>query len=438
MSSLTSPLSDVQSTPPVHDAGDLIITPDDAVVWDAVKNNQLEVLKELIHVKANIDAMNEGKTLLEEALSHPDLAVVRLLLDAKADTRSCFTRLIHFSNGDALKALIVSNADVNIVVGCRNYSPLHYAVLEGESAATVLMLLEARADLEIRNIFGDTALATAVVTCEPETVKLLIDANASIEAVNDKRETMLMMAARVRGFEMFKLMFDQNPNIDLEMRDSAGNSVLCHAADAGHVEVMSFLLSAKASIDVRNNEGQSPLWLAARSGVVDAVQVLVDTGASLAGTCDNNGNTLICAASQAKGKHEAMLRYLLSANASVHETNHFGQGPLFLEIERHSRVTGAIQCLIAAGAQVNKPDKDGNTPVMVAARMAHVDVLEELIKAKANVNALNNNKESPLLLATKYSIWPGLREEATQLLLDAKADVDMRVFYDKTVLSCVV
>ena len=140
MSSLTSPLSDVQSTPPVHDAGDLIITPDDAAVWDAVQNNQLEVLKELIHVKANIDAMNEGQTLLEEALSHPDLAVVRLLLDAKADTRSCFTRLIHFSNGDALKALIVSNADVNIVIDSRNYSPLHLAVRTRWSAATVPML----------------------------------------------------------------------------------------------------------------------------------------------------------------------------------------------------------------------------------------------------------------------------------------------------------
>ena len=50
---------------------------------------------------------------------------------------------------------------------------------------------------------------------------------------------------------------------------------------------------------------------------------------------------------------------------------------------------GHIECLkelIAAGADINKEDKDGDTALYSAANQGHIECLKELIAAGADIN----------------------------------------------------
>ena len=71
------------------------------------------------------------------------------------------------------------------------------------------------------------------------------------------------------------------------------------------------------------------------------------------------------------------------------------------------------------GAEVEARNKDGRTPLMVAARYPTIpEIVSLLLEKGAEVNARNNAGWTPLMRAARYSTIP----EIVTLLLDAGAD----------------
>jgi uncharacterized protein len=77
--------------------------------------------------------------------------------------------------------------------------------------------------------------------------------------------------------------------------------------------------------------------------------------------------------------------------------------------------------LIQKGARIDLKDNQGNTPLMVAARIGNVDAARLLIARGANLNAANSLGETPLIMAVQR------RDPAmTRLLLTQGADPSRR------------
>ena len=64
--------------------------------------------------------------------------------------------------------------------------------------------------------------------------------------------------------------------------------------------------------------------------------------------------------------------------------------------------TDVISSLIDAGANVNMPDLDGMTPLMIAAKNGHRFTVELLVRRGADVNFRNVKGETALDIANKY------------------------------------
>ena len=77
-----------------------------------------------------------------------------------------------------------------------------------------------------------------------------------------------------------------------------------------------------------------------------------------------------------------------------------------------------LKVLIEAGADVNRNDRDGNTPVMVAARDGRDECLQILIAAGASVNTVNTYGITALHLAALCGQF-----QCTDTLIKAGADV---------------
>ena len=78
-----------------------------------------------------------------------------------------------------------------------------------------------------------------------------------------------------------------------------------------------------------------------------------------------------------------------------------------------------VALLITAGADVNKADEEGETPLVVASRLGHTETVKLLIEKGADVNRADEDGSTPLLLAA----YPG-RTEIVKLLIAAGADVN--------------
>jgi ankyrin repeat protein len=82
-----------------------------------------------------------------------------------------------------------------------------------------------------------------------------------------------------------------------------------------------------------------------------------------------------------------------------------------------------IGFLMQKGARVDLKDRDGNTPLMVAARIGFVDAARLLIAKGAQVNAANSLGETPLIMAAQKRDLAMVRLLLTQGADPAKRDV---------------
>jgi ankyrin repeat protein len=87
--------------------------------------------------------------------------------------------------------------------------------------------------------------------------------------------------------------------------------------------------------------------------------------------------------------------------------------------------------LITAGAGVNEPDSDGDTPLMLAAAQGHTDIVAALLRKGADAHAHNDDGETALHQAAH-----GGHLGAVEALLAAGAHVDARDNGGSTPLMC--
>lgn len=212
-------------------------------------------------------------------------------------------------------------------------------------------------------------------------------------------------------------------------------------AASGHLEALQILIDAAAS---QNDQSDKDLALAgtARSGNVEAAHALIAYGANpnadltqLTVTESDGGMTM-----QGKGAgseliyaadsgNPEMVREILRYRPKLEARDRWGRTAMFAAGEyRYGDKDGAraecVRLLAQAGANVNARDNNGNTPLH---ETFLIDVQEELLKLGADVNARNDDGETPIFTA--------VNEDAIPLFIEHGADLTIRNNKGETVLE---
>ena len=202
------------------------------------------------------------------------------------------------------------NADK--VLSIWNSKQLWKASLLGDGKS-VRSLLERKADVNYKNINGDTPLHLALKNdvkmnkkARRKTVQLLLNSdNIDIFAVNNKGSTILMDAAE-KGYEdIVKLLLEkiQEKTRDnkqefvriLNERDQEGNTAVMLAVQGNHANILEILAENGADVSITNNKLSSPLMYAAQDGDLKSAEILIKYGANV-NYRDNDGWTAYFAA----------------------------------------------------------------------------------------------------------------------------------------------
>lgn len=114
---------------------------------------------------------------------------------------------------------------------------------------------------------------------------------------------------------------------------------------------------------------------------------------------DASGATALIAA--AMGGHADVVNALLAGGADVNKAERRGLTPLRWACMAHGVRSGVVAALLAAGADVNTADAMGVTPLWESARSGHVDEVKALVAAGADVGKATNGTiaTTPLLAA---------------------------------------
>jgi ankyrin repeat protein len=252
---------------------------------------------------------------------------------------------------DAALARVADHADVR-AADATGTTALHWAVYN-DDAALVRALIAAGADVTAPNAYGSTPMAEAAVTGDVEVLELLLDAGADVDSPNAEGQTALMVLARTEN-----------------------------------VAAAELLLARGADVNARESwKDQTALMWAAARGRPDMVRLLAAHGA------DVDARSAI---------HEWPRQTTVFPRAKY--LPHGGFTPLLFAARE-----GCVACaeeLVLAGADIDLPDPDEVTPLLMALLNAHFDAARYLVEAGANVNKWDWWGRTPLYAAVDYETLP--------------------------------
>lgn len=210
-------------------------------------------------------------------------------------------------NIEMTRLLIEAGAEVNVKDDA-GYTPLLMAIEKGHGEI-VKTLLQKGADIyQKRDEWGP--LMYGVKTGNLEIIKLLLEQGADIEQRAEiDGVTPLIIAAREENMEVIEFLLEAGA--DIENGGLYGNTPLIEAADSGKITLIRYLVEQGAKINTRNELGRTALMEAASKGKLYSVKILLKLGAKI-GLRDNNGRTALDLAS-AEG-HQEVVDYLKERN----------------------------------------------------------------------------------------------------------------------------
>jgi ankyrin repeat protein len=264
-----------------------------------------------------------------------------------------------------------------------------------------------------------TLLDAAEAGDQTMALRLMNEKGANVNTAGPDGTTAVMYAAANGNLELVRALIKAGANVKL--KNQLGTSAITEAAIIGSAPILEALIKAGADPNFRNLDGETPLMAAARSGHMDAAKVLLDAGADINAKETWGGQSAIMWAA-AQGQ-PTMVKFLASKDAKLNEHGKVNQwerkiiqeprpkdmnkgGFTALHYAAREGCAACVENLLKAGADPDSEDPDRETPLLLALENLHFDTAAVLIKSGADLDKWDLFGRSPVYMAADVSTLP--------------------------------
>jgi len=283
-------------------------------------------------------------------------------------------------------------------LGDKRRTPLMASCVAGNLGDVKALLENAGAgSINKQDTSGKTALLHTIMSERP----------ALNELTEGKPYRLLIVEALIRGRPGAVAQV-----ADVNLGDRENYTPLMAASLRGYTDIVRVLLTAGANVNLRDNENDSALTCASYGGNTDIIRLFLERGCDIE-SADNIGRTCLILASM-MGKTDNV-RFLLESGANIAAEDTSDRSTALCYAADHGHLD-TVQALVTAGANV---DAGNNSPLIYASGKGYTEIVQALLSAGANVEKISQRGESPLLLATRYN-----HLDTVRALLTAGTNVD--------------
>ena len=421
-------------------AADTISTAD--LLFEAIEKGDVDIVEALLAKGADPSARwrRDGFTTpLRLALERGQEEIAVRLIRHKANAKEPGLIYMALRNTKLLELLIASGADVQNK-GFSGYSPL-MKVCELDLPDAAEILRRHGADVNAPGSLGLTPLHVAALHCNVRSVKWLLDHGADVNA-GGQSESPISRATKDQGgcFEVFKMLLEHGADLST----NAIKSITKNACLQGNLNILKMLEAKSIHPDfdacypmlahasstkpdmlkwltdhnkIKNMKvgNTTLLHIAAEHDNFEIVRLLLESGADVNAPSGYAYRPVLASIlledrkPQLEDYPKEMAELLISKGADPNMIYGQNEHTLLHDLaaaEQWSRDERWKMCcqkrtviaenMISHGADVSARDRDGNTPLHVAARTGNVQMIEMLLAHNADLKALNKLKQTPL------------------------------------------
>ena len=268
------------------------------------------------------------------------------------------------ASGEFIKTLIDLGADLNAQRTDDKVVPLCLAVY-GNNYMAVDILLKHGADVGLPNISENMQLHQCVVNGQFGVLRLLIDSGCDINVRNNKGQSPLYLAVKNKHKYIVKYLLENKADVHMKYKENASERIyIVRGKDRGK-PAWHYVLVAK---------GLEPLFLRRTKG----------------GSLDVADFGLVLTSGWGKDPPEAVRKNVNEMGDTFPET----QSSTVLHVASKSASLEIIDLLVKHKADINAPDADGFTPLHLAAMYGNIQVVKKLVETNADVNLKVDGKDA--------------------------------------------
>lgn len=421
----------------------------------ATADSVISTQRELLNLKRQLAALEASAPRVVDLLSPGDVGTSMTSTEAEEVKR--------------IQAMIKDSPDLINAPDAQRLTPLIKAAMNGQPVV-VQFLINAGADLELKDGSGSTALYKAASKGHKAIVELLLAHKAQPDNPGPPQKTPLDAAAE-NGFRaVAEVLLSHGAKVNAE--DSEKATPLHYAVANGFRSVAELLLDQGADVNANAREvygaGRTrqfcgtPIQIAASRGDLPVVELLFkrkadpNIPADGAGTNPNMGGGLTPLDAAAVNNSASVAAALLAHGAQINHKNateaYRGWTALHYAVASNARET--VEVLLRNGGDPNarteadiRPTpqpggsqifqaRSGSTPLVIATAKCNAGIAEALLLAKADPNFGNDPGDAPLLNAMSCNSQD--RARILPLLLEHGAATEAKNQYGLTALLIAV
>ncbi|XP_075776642.1 transient receptor potential cation channel subfamily A member 1 [Pelodiscus sinensis] len=309
-----------------------------------------------------------------------------------------------------------------------NATPLHHAAGAGQIELMEMIIDDSSNEaLNVMDSFGNTPLHWAAKRNQAESVKLLLSRGANPNILNSSMMAPLHLAVQSLHNEIVKVLV-QHSSTDVNLEGETGNTPIIVACYKENPEALTLLLENGGKLCKSNKTGCMPVHAAAFSGAKACLEIILKKGEELGHSAEshinftNNGKCSPLHLAVQSGDLE-MIKMCIEYGAQIDLKQNEKCTALHFAATQGATEIVKLMMSSYAGDESIIDAVDGNKETLLhrTALFDHYELAEYLISMGANIDSLDIEGRSPLLLATTCASW-----KIVNLLLSKGANVFLK------------